>query len=49
MSEIPYTPLTGKIRKYFEKIQEVAIPNKVKEETEANAFARNVLRKARVT
>jgi len=30
MSEIPYTPLTGKIRKYFEKIQEVAIPqNKV--------------------
>jgi len=30
MSEIPYTPLPGKIRKYFEKFQEVAIPqNKV--------------------
>jgi len=29
MSEFPYTPLTGKIGKYFDKIQEVAVPNKV--------------------
>ena len=29
MSEIPYTPLTGKINKYFEKFQEVGVPNKV--------------------
>lgn len=26
MSEIPYTPLTGKIREYFDKFQEVAVP-----------------------
>jgi hypothetical protein len=26
MSEIPYTPLTGKIIKYFEKIREAAVP-----------------------
>lgn len=29
MSEIPYTPLTRKIRKYFDKIQEVSIPEKI--------------------
>jgi len=29
MSEFPYTPLTGKIEKYFDKIQEVAVPDKV--------------------
>jgi len=29
MSEIPYTPLTGKIKRYFEKFQEVGIPPKV--------------------
>lgn len=28
MSEIPYTPLTGKIKRYFDKIQEVAVPSK---------------------
>jgi hypothetical protein len=28
MSEIPYTPLTGKIEKYFKKIQEVGVPDK---------------------
>lgn len=28
MSEIPYTPLTGKISKYFDKIQEAGIPEK---------------------
>ena len=26
MSEIPYTPLTGKIKEYFDKFQEVAVP-----------------------
>jgi len=29
MSEIPYTPLTGKIKEYFAKFQEVAVPKKV--------------------
>jgi len=29
MPEIPYTPLVGKIKKYFDKIQEVAVPEKV--------------------
>ena len=29
MSEVPYTPLAGKIREYFDKFQEVSIPNKV--------------------
>lgn len=29
MSEIPYTPLTKKINKYFDKIQEVRVPEKV--------------------
>lgn len=29
MSEIPYTPLPGKIGKYFEKFQEAGIPSKV--------------------
>jgi hypothetical protein len=29
MSEIPYTPLTRKIGKYFAKIQEVRVPEKV--------------------
>lgn len=29
MSKIPYTPLTRKIEKYFDKIQEVAVPEKV--------------------
>ena len=29
MSEIPYTNLTGKIPKYFEKIQEAGVPPKV--------------------
>jgi len=26
MSEIPYSPLTGKIKEYFDKFQEVAVP-----------------------
>ena len=29
MLEIPYTPLTRKIKKYFDKIQEVEVPKKV--------------------
>jgi hypothetical protein len=29
MSEIPYTPLTGKIKEYFDKIQETKVPPKV--------------------
>jgi len=29
MSEIPYTPLTGKIKDYFDKFQDVGIPLKV--------------------
>lgn len=28
MSEIPYTPYAGKIEKYFEKIEEVSVPEK---------------------
>jgi len=28
MSEIPYTPLVGKIKEYFKKIQEVRVPKK---------------------
>ena len=28
MSEMPYTPLAGKISKYFEKIQEASVPTK---------------------
>jgi len=28
MSEIPYTPLYGKIKEYFDKIQEAAVPDK---------------------
>lgn len=30
MSEIPYTPLPGKIKEYFDKFQEVSTPEKVK-------------------
>jgi len=29
MSAVPYTPLAGKIKDYFDKLQEVSIPNKV--------------------
>jgi hypothetical protein len=29
MSEIPYTPLTGKIKEYFDKFQEAGVPDKV--------------------
>jgi len=32
MSEIPYTPLAGKIQEYFSKFQEVGIPDKVNKE-----------------
>jgi hypothetical protein len=29
MSEIPYTPLAGKIKEYFDKFQEAGVPDKV--------------------
>jgi len=32
MSEIPYTPLTGKIKEYLDKFQEVSVPDKVNRE-----------------
>lgn len=32
MSEIPYTTLTGKIKEYFDKFQEVRVPDKVNRE-----------------
>lgn len=32
MSEIPYTNLTGKIKEYFDKFQEVRVPEKVNRE-----------------
>jgi len=32
MSEIPYTPLAGKIKEYFDKFQEVGVPSKVNKE-----------------
>lgn len=32
MSEIPYTNLTGKIKEYFDKFQEVRVPDKVNRE-----------------
>lgn len=32
MSEIPYTPLAGKIKEYFDRFQEAGVPDKVNRE-----------------